>query len=695
MNFRYNVLSILVYVIGVVILITLFNIQIVNGQEYRENSNTRLSRKATIEAARGNIVDRYGNTLVSTDMDFSIEMYKTKVDDEQLNKSILWMTTILENNGDSYIDDFPISINPFQYNFESDEKLKEWLKKYKIPETASAEEAFYLMRDKYKIKTDDINDIRRILAIRYGISTTGYSTTKSISISNKISRESAIQLQERSEELTGVNIVIEPVRKYHVGSMASHIVGYMGRIGKEDLEELEEKGDDYPYKTTDKIGKTGIEKVFEEYLRGEDGEKQIDMSVDGTITGEYTSKEAIGGSDVVLTIDSNLQQITENALSANIQKIKAGGFSERYDAKGGAVVVTNVKTGEILAMASNPDYEPALFYNGIKQEKYDEYRNNPLKPLNNRTISSAYAPGSTFKMVTAIAALETGVTNTVEKINDNGPYPAANRPACWYWNSYKRGHGPLNVVGAIEKSCNYFFYEVSNRMGIDNLEKYTRYFGLGQKTGIELYNERAGTVANRTITESKNTPWMIGDTLSAAIGQGYNNFTPVQMAKYISMVANGGHKIDLSIVKSVIKSDGTQIPDSEIRQFTDQKLGIEPDTTEDLQINPDTMRAVLEGMRAVTEGESGTARSIFADFDISVGGKTGSAEVNTGDVNAWFVGFAPFEDPEIAVVIIVENGGHGYYTAEVVKEIIAEYFGMNVKQISENMNAENETERFT
>ena len=161
--------------------------------------------------------------------------------------------------------------------------------------------------------------------------------------------------------------------------------------------------------------------------------------------------------------------------------------------------------------------------------------------MNNRTISSAYAPGSTFKMVTAIAALETGVTNTVEKINDNGPYPAANRPACWYWNSYKRGHGPLNVVGAIEKSCNYFFYEVSNRMGIDNLEKYTRYFGLGQKTGIELYNERAGTVANRTITESKNTPWMIGDTLSAAIGQGYNNFTPVQMAKYISMVAIGGH----------------------------------------------------------------------------------------------------------------------------------------------------------
>ena len=605
LNFRFNVLSVLVYIVGVIVLIRLFDLQIVNGQDYRENSNTRLSRESTIEAARGSILDRYGNTLISTDMDFSLEMYKTKVEDEQLNHSILLMTTILESNGDSYLDTFPISIQPFEYHFESEEKLAEWKKTYKIPETASAEEAFYLMRDKYNIKTDDIQDIKRILAIRYGITTIGYSTTKSITISEKISRESAIQLQESGEELTGVNIVIEPVRKYYTGSMASHILGYMGRIAKEDLEELEENGDDYEYKTTDKIGKTGIEKVFEEYLRGEDGIKQIDMSVDGTITGEYTAKEAIGGADVVLTIDSNLQKITENALANSIQKIRSGGFSQRYDTKGGAVVVTNVKTGEILAMASNPDYEPELFYNGISNEKYSEYRNNPLNPLHNRTISSPYAPGSTFKMVTAIAALETGVTNTTEKINDNGPYPAAHHPACWYYNTYRRGHGPLNVSGAIEKSCNYFFYEVSNRMGIDNLEKYARYFGLGQKTGIELYNERAGLLANRTITESKGTSWMVGDTLVAAIGQGYNNFTPVQMAKYISMVANGGHKIDLSIIKSVIKSDGSQVPQSEIKEFTDKKLGIENTETEDLQISEETIKAVLEGMKSVTTDEGG------------------------------------------------------------------------------------------
>ena len=167
-------------------------------------------------------------------------------------------------------------------------------------------------------------------------------------------------------------------------------------------------------------------------------------------------------------------------------------------------------------------------------------------------------------------------------------------------------------------------------------------------------------------------------------------------AKYIAMVANGGHKIDLSIVKNIIQSDGTQVPESEVKEFSNKKLGIQPNDGEDLQISQETIHAVLEGMRAVTEGESGTARSIFANFDISVGGKTGSAEVaSTGDVNAWFVGFAPFEDPEIAVVVIVENGGHGYYTAEVVREIIDEYFGMNVKQVPEDMSAENEIEQFT
>ena len=684
---------------GIIIIIQLFNLQIVNGAEYRESSNTKLTREATIEAARGSILDRTGNVLVSTEMEFSLEMYKTKVDDNQLNNSILVMTNILKNNADTYVDTFPISIEPFEFHFDSQEALDEWKKKYKIPEAASAEEAFYLFRDKYNIESENVQEIRQILAIRYAISTIGYSTTRSIEISNKISRNSAVQLQENSQSLTGVNIVVEPTRKYHTGNLASHIIGYVSRIRKENEEEFKNNGDTHKYETTDKVGQTGIEKTFEEYLRGEDGIKQIDMSVDGTVTGEYTSKEAVGGADVVLTIDANLQRIAENSLAANIQKIREGGFGEPNAAEGGAVVVINVKTGEILAMASCPDYDPSLFYNGISQEQLNEYNNNPYHPLNSKTFQSTYAPGSTFKMVTAIAALETGATTPTQKINDTGVYygitDTADPPRCWYYKDYGRGHGPLNVSQAIQKSCNYFFFEVSTKMGIDNLNRYAKYFGLGTKTGIEITGEKSGTLASREVAQSQKQTWSAAQTAYAAIGQGFNSFTPLQMAKYIGMVANGGHKLDVSVIKSVNLSNGTQVARSEINDFINKKLGLNETDSEDLQISNETMHAVLEGMRSVTEGEGGTAYSIFKNFDISVGGKTGSAETsNKNKTNAWFAGFAPYEDPEIAVVVMVENGKHGYYTAEVVKEIIYEYFGMNVQSVVENMSATNEVESF-
>ena len=669
--------------------------QIVHGEEYKATSNTRLSRESKIKAARGSILDRSGNVLVSTDMGFSLEMYKTKVEDEVLNSSISLMTGILEQNADKYIDDFPISINPFQYNFSSEEQLNKWKSKYKIPSQASAEEAFYIFRDKYNIDSEDVGEIRRILAIRYAISTQGYSVTKSIQISSSISRQSAVMLQENGSGLTGVNVVIEPIRKYHMGNLASHIIGYMGRISEKNKEEFAANSDNHEYEADAKIGQAGIEKVFEQYLRGTDGIKQIDMDVAGSITGEYVSQEAIGGSDIVLTIDANLQTVTENALEANINKIRSGGFSQVYDAKGGAVVVTNVKTGEILAMASYPDYEPGVFYNGISQEILNQY--NALGVWTNKVTQTTYAPGSTFKMVTAVAGLESGVTTTTERINDSGPYPAAHRPACWYYNSYGRGHGPLNVLGALEKSCNYFFYEIGNRMGIDVLSKYASYFGLGRKTGIELTGEAAGTLPQRSITEKKGESWTVGDTLVAAIGQGYNDFTPIQIAKYISMIANGGNQIDLTLIKSIVNSDGSQVEKSEIEEFVNKKLKLNNDFETDITgISESTINAVLQGMKSVTD-EGGTASSVFKNFPIEVGGKTGSAETSSkenADVNAWFVGFAPFDDPEISVVVVVENGGHGFYTAEVTREIISEYFGMNVGQITEDMSIASEMEMF-
>ncbi len=272
-----------------------------------------------------------------------------------------------------------------------------------------------------------------------------------------------------------------------------------------------------------------------------------------------------------------------------------------------------------------------------------------------------------------------------------GIYPRAHRPACWIYNDYGYGHGPLNVSGAIQKSCNYFFYEMGYRLGIDRLSAYASYFGLGRKTGIELPNESTGTLASAETAQKKGDSWTEGSTLSAAIGQSYNDFTPIQVAKYVAMIANKGQVVKPTIIQNIVTSEGNKVPKEEIEKYVNEKLGLDDVYTESVSMNEQNINAVLEGMRSVTEEVGGTAYSIFEGFEIPVGGKTGSTEAGNY-TNAWFAGFAPFDNPEIAVVVLVENGGHGNYTAEVVRNIIGEYFGMNIEEIKENMSALYDTE---
>lgn len=686
-NLRFNIITVLIYIVGIILIAKLFSLQIVHGAEYREESNTRLTRESIIEAARGSILDRTGQELVTSGMEFSLEMYKSKVDNQTLNQDILNMVQVLEKYNCSYLDIFPISIDPFTFTISGD-KLAQWKDDNKFDEHITAEQAFYEFKDKYEISNTDLNEVRKIICIRYLISQKGYSSTRSITISSNIPREAVAQFSESSEKFAGVNIVVKPVRKYTSGNLASHILGYASQIDAEEYEKRKEY-----YSQNDIIGKTGIEYVFEEYLKGKNGTKQIDMAVDGTTTAEYISEEAVKGSDVVLTIDANLQRVTEEALAANIQKIASGGFGERYDAEAGACVVMNVNTGEVLAMASYPDYNPADFVGGISTENWNNYANNEAKPLVNKAVQNSYSPGSTFKMITAIAGLESGVINLNTKINDTGVYTKYRdyQPRCWYYTDYHRGHGYLDVSGAIEKSCNYFFYETADRMGIDTLVKFAKYFGLGTKTGIELQSETAGQLASKEAKQKlhpDDSTWYPADSLQAAIGQNDNEFSPLQMARYISILANGGHRIDVSIVKNIRNTDGSEESKEEINQFIKQKLGLQDETVEDLSINQANLDAVLAGMQSVTSDSGGTAYVRFKDFDISVGGKTGSAEAPNDQVHAWFVGFAPFENPEIAIVVMVENGGHGNYTAEVVRDIMEEYFGMNTQDIQEDMSAE-------
>lgn len=443
----------------------------------------------------------------------------------------------------------------------------------------------------------------------------------------------------------------------------------------------------------DLYGQNGIEYVFEKYLKGRNGIKQIDMSVDGTAASEYIEKEAISGSDVVLTIDANLQQVSEKSLEETI-KNAAPDKETKIKPSAGAIVVMNVKTGEVLSMASYPYFEPSAWDAGkINTETWNKYNSDENnRPLINRAIGSAYAPGSTFKMVTAVAALQTENVTITEKINDTGIYPRGHNPVCWIYTSRHIGHGYLNITGAIQRSCNYFFYEMGYRMGIETLNKYVRLFGLGSKTGIELTGEATGTIASRELTASKGEVWTTGFTLSAAIGQGDNNFTPIQMAKYISILVNKGKQVNPTIIKAIINPDGTEEKIEDIKQNANNKTNFEGNNNEDIIIDETNLKTILEGMKDVTSEAGGTAYTVFKDFDIEIGGKTGSAQIGNS-TNAWFVGFAPYDNPEIAVACIIEDGGSGSIACYPARDVIAKYFGMNEANIEEDITAKPNTER--
>lgn len=287
-NFRYNSMTIFTYFIGIILIVQLFILQIIHGTEYREQSNTRLTRESVLEASRGDILDRSGSVLVTSSQKFNLELYKSKIDTNTLNETILKIINVLEKYNINYTDSFPITIEPFKFTI-SEETLTSWKKNNNIDDGASAEEAFYKFKDKYKIESSNISDIRKIISIRYAISKEGYSSTKSLTIAEDIPREAVAEFTESGDEYPGINISVQPVRQYTEESLASHILGYAYKISNDEYKNKKDT-----YDQNDIIGKTGIEALFEEYLRGKKGTKQIDMAVDGTITAEVTEKEAVG-----------------------------------------------------------------------------------------------------------------------------------------------------------------------------------------------------------------------------------------------------------------------------------------------------------------------------------------------------------------------------------------------------------------
>lgn len=678
---RYEVLMAFVCIVGIIYIYRLFDLQVVNGASYREQSEKRLVREVKTVAPRGNIYDRYGKLMVTNEMGYNVQLYYTKIDKKDLNNNLLKLANILESNGDTYYNNFPINFDKLEFN-KSEEAAKSWKESIGLDKDATPSDVINFYIKKYDILQTDMEDVGKIIALRYEIATKGYSSYRPVTLAKNISEESMLMIEEQGDSLSGVNVVSQPTRKYLTGNVASHILGYVGPISSAEYEAKK----DYGYLQNDIIGKTGIEATFEEFLRGTNGVKRIEMNSNGVIVGETETTESIMGNSVVLTIDMDLQSKAEEVLEKYIYKIQNGEYAETFkDAKAGALVVLDVKTSEVLALASYPTYNPDEFVDGISNSEYEKYFRDENKPMYNRAIQGAYSPGSTYKPLTAIAAIESGAVKVKETIVDQGRYDKGHKPVCWIWSDYRGTHGPVDVATALKVSCNYYFYEVGYRMGIDTLAKYTRLFGLGRKTGIEIIGEASGVVASREYINSlsekdgKKRTWMIADTLSAAIGQSYNSFTPIQMAYYIATLANKGVKNELTILKDVITSDGESVSRELVDSVVDAKINKEEQEYGSLSISPDTLNAVFEGMRSVTGERGGTAYSTFGSFPIEVAGKTGTATASSGSANAWFVGFAPYDDPEIAVVCVIEHGGHGGYTAPVVKEVMEEYFGYNNK----------------
>lgn len=634
--------------------VRLFSLQIVNGEKYRESSLKSLVKTVPLKAKRGDILDRYGRVIVTSEINYNVEISKYSKTAETLNKTIYNLILLMEKNDSRYTDTLPISEKPYQYTKEKD-SVKSYLKNLELPENLKADEVIGELRKRYKIdNTIPRNYIRKVISVRSEMELRQFSSNNSYVFAKNVNMNVVTVIKEDSTTFPGVNVTTTYERAYPE-NVGAHFLGRVGPIYKEEYEILKDKG----YSFTDVIGKEGIEKVYDLELKGTDGIRKLEQDSNGKIVSYETLEPASSGNDIILTIDLNLQKCAEEALSEMINNLRV---TMAPDVSGGAVCVLNIHSGEVLAMASYPTYSLASF-----EEDYNaNYKNND-KPFWNRAISGTYAPGSTYKILTSLAGLEENAVSVSEQIRDLGKYTFYDdyQPVC---HVYPGSHGYVNVTDAITYSCNYYFYETGRRLGIDKLEHYSKKFGLGLLSGIEIPGEAKGIVASKAEKKERGEIWYPGDTLQAAIGQSDHLFTPIQLSNYIATVVNGGTRYKTHLLYKIKDTKSGTIRETM------------PVIEEEVNIKPENYKAIMAGMRSVAE--DGTASDTFRDFDIAVGGKTGTAQA-VGTNNALFVAFAPYDDPEISISVVVEHGEHGNSIAPVAKEVFKEYFINSLSEVED------------
>lgn len=650
-------------------LLALYNLQVIKTDYYAEEAMKTVMSTETVQSSRGNILDRYGRLLVSNRISYNITIDRLRlVESKKPNETILELIDCVTGHGKQYTDTLPISLSaPCSYTKMTDiqkRRLDNYIEHFDLGENISAADLMAYFREHYSIPADFTEQQARLAAgVRYELETRDLFNTSDYYFTEDINSALIALLAEKS--FPGVSVKTSSVREYHT-AYAAHVLGRTGLMDEEEYAYYKTLG--YPMNAI--IGKDGAEKAFEEYLHGVDGKRVTVSTSSGDIVNTYYKDEPRAGNNVTLTLDIFCQQVAEDSLKNKIEQInqerivqfeedKKSGKTDKDEpilAEGGAVAVIKVDSGELLALASYPSYNLSTF-----SEDYSSLLSNSLAPLYNRATQGTYSPGSTFKLVTATAGLQEGIVQVGTKIHDKGiidEYEGYSYK-CWI---YPGSHGDISVKEAIQVSCNYYFYVVGSSVGIDKLSSYAAAYGLGQPTGIEIYEE-TGVLASRSYKERViGEKWYVGDTLQASIGQSYNLFTPLQLASYAATIASNGTRYSTHLLKTVKSYDGS----STVYEY-------QPRVLSTVNAGKDYFDAIHEGM--LMASLYGSASYAFGNYNIKVASKTGTAQVKADDENnAVFIAFAPYDKPEIAVAVVVEKGAAGWRLADVAKEIFNYYF---------------------
>ena len=619
----------------------------------------------TVKAARGELLDRNGNVMVGNRATYNL-VFNTFVltNTKGANDHLLRLVKMARELGVDYIENFPVTENrPYEYTLSEQSAawqgyFQDYLWYLEIDSDISASRLMEELRKLYKIPESWSDaDARAVIGLYYELMLrTDITNLSSYVFLEDVPDDILNAILELN--VPGLDAAASTTREYYT-TYAAHILGTISAMNSDDWKVYKEKG----YKMDDKIGKSGLEKAFEEYLHGTDGRLARVVDKNGNIVSQYYTKEPVAGHNVETSIDLNLQIVAEETMRQIHEELVANG-GKGSDIQGMACVVMDTRTGEVLACASYPSYDPAT-YNKL----YNELMEDPLKPTRNRALMEAYPPGSTFKVAMSIAGLESGKIDRYTQIRDDGvftKYPGSS-PKCLVYSRTGGTHGYLDVAGALRVSCNYFYYKLGDWMDWEDVDSVVKSLGLGEHTGIEL-GENIGQRANAE-TKKKNysgsdANWYAMDQVLASIGQSDHRYTPMQLCAYASAVANKGTRYAATFLKRVVSADYSELVEENTREI----LSV-------TKMSPETIAAVYDGMHQVTSASGGSGVSAFRGFDVKVCGKTGTAEHETGgSSNGAFICFAPMDDPEIAVAVYGEKAGSGAYMARVARAVLDYYF---------------------